>query len=94
MLQTVNPVYRSLNRHLLVLGVERRLFFFLLLTCLTLFITFSSLLAPAVLFLVLWTGARLATQSDPKFLHIVLNSRRFALRYDPAKFSQKAAENE
>jgi type IV secretory pathway VirB3-like protein len=87
MSHTINPVFRSLNRPLLLLGVERKLFFFLLSSSLA-FFNLSGALAPAIiLFIVLWAGARFATRKDQQFLSILLNTRRFAARYDPAKFS-------
>ena len=88
--QTINPVFRALNRPLLVLGVERKLFFFLLTSCFGLFVVASALVPPLILFLLLWNGARLARGVDPQFLCIVLNSRRQAIRYDPAKFAAVA----
>jgi type IV secretory pathway VirB3-like protein len=85
--QTINPVFRSLNRPLLVLGVERKLFFFLLTCCFALFVGAGALVPSLVLFLLLWSAARLATRADKEFFRIALNSRRLAARYDPAKFS-------
>jgi type IV secretory pathway TrbD component len=82
---TINPVFRSLNRPLLLLGLDRRLLFFLLTSAVAIF-ELSGALAPAlVLFIALWTAARFATQKDTQALRIVLNSRRFSARYDPAK---------
>jgi type IV secretory pathway VirB3-like protein len=85
--QTINPVFRALNRPLLVLGVERKLFFFLLTTSFALFVVASALAPSLILFLLLWSGARFARGVDPQFFRIVLNSRRLGVRYDPAKFS-------
>ncbi len=85
----INPVFRALNRPLLLLGVERRLFFFLL-TATFAFFNLSGSLAPAiVLFVALWSGARLAQSRDPQFLRIVLNSRRWRALYDPAKIERR-----
>ena len=79
--QTINPVFRALNRPLLVLGVERKLFFFFLLTtCFALFVVMSALLPSLILFAMLWSGARLARSIDPQFFQIALNSRRQAVR--------------
>lgn len=80
-------VYRSLNKPLTVLGVERRLFFFLLTVAVALF-NISGALLPAVgLFVALLLLARGVTGYDPQFLRIVAVSNRFAARYDPGKFS-------
>lgn len=81
----INPVFRSLNRPLLVLGVERRLFFFLLTSCFALFVGAGALVPSLVLFVLLWSAARLATRTDKEFFRIALNTRRLAVRYDPAK---------
>jgi type IV secretory pathway VirB3-like protein len=85
--QTINPVFRALNRPLLVLGVERKLFFFLLTSCFGLFVVMSALLPALILFVLLWSGAKMARSIDPQFFRIALNSRQQAVRYDPAKFS-------
>jgi type IV secretory pathway TrbD component len=86
--RTINPAFRSLNRPLLLLGVDRRLFFFLLSSSLSLFELSGSPIPALVLFVALWAAARFAAQKDPRFLRIVLNSRRFSARYDPAKRCQ------
>lgn len=85
--QTINPVFRALNRPLLVLNVERKLFFFLLTSSFASFVVTSALLPSLILFVLLWSGARLARSIDPQFFQIALNSQRQALRYDAAKFS-------
>lgn len=78
------PVYRTLNKPMTLLGVERRLFFFLLLACFLLFHLTEALLPALLPFGVLWTCAKAATQYDPQILRIVVNSSRFGVRYDPA----------
>ena len=85
--QTINPVFRALNRPLLVLGVERKLFFVLLTSCFGLFAVTSALLPSLILFVLLLSGARLARTIDPNLLQIASRARRQAVRYDPAKFS-------
>jgi type IV secretory pathway VirB3-like protein len=78
------PVYRSLSKPMTILGVERRLFFFILMVAFLLFHLSETLLPALVLFGILWTLAKAATQADPQMLRILLNSSRFAARYDPA----------
>ncbi len=85
--QTINPVFRGLNRPLLILGIDRRLFFALLTSSFALFVVMSALLSSLILFVLLWSGAKLARSIDTQFFRIALNSRRQAVRYDPAKFS-------
>lgn len=78
------PVFRSLNKPMTLLGVERRLFFFILVVSFSLFHLSSALLPALALFGVLWMFARAATQADPHLLRILLNSSKFVARYDPA----------
>jgi type IV secretory pathway VirB3-like protein len=85
--QTINPVFRALNRPLLVLGVERKLFFLVLISSFALFVVTSALLPSLILFVLLWSGAKMARNIVPQFVRIALNSRQQAVRYDPAKFS-------
>jgi len=85
--QTLNPVFRALNREMLICGIDRRLFFFLLTSSFALFVVTSALLPSLILFVLLWSGAKLARSIDPQFFRIALNSQRQAVRYDAAKFS-------
>lgn len=83
----VRPVYRALSKPLTVLGVERRLFFAVLMLAVLMFNLFGEVLPALVVFAVLWLAARSATRTDPQILRIIINSNRFAARYDPAKWS-------
>ena len=78
------PVYRTLNKPMTLLGVERKLFFFILVVSFLLFHLTEALVPALVLFGVLWAFARAATQTDPQILRILINSNRFGTRYDPA----------
>ncbi len=80
-----HPVYRSLNRPLTILGVERRLFFLALVMGGATFNFFSSLLTGLLMFAALFVFGRWATLADPQILRILLNSSKFRSRYDPAK---------
>ncbi len=82
-----NPVHRSLNKPLTILGVERKLFFFVAVLGAATFNFFGSLLGGVVMFAVLYAAARLATTRDPEMLRIVLNASRFKTQYDPAKYA-------
>jgi type IV secretory pathway VirB3-like protein len=87
MKSTINPVFRSLNRPLLIFEIQRGLALFLISSSVGLF-ELSGALAPALLmFIALWAGARFVGHLDPQLLRIVLNSRQFGTRYDPAKRS-------
>jgi len=82
-----NPVFRSLNRPLTILGAERKLFFFALLMGAGVFNLMKTLFGGILMFLLLYLFARWATRSDPQMLRFLLNSTRTRTQYDPAKFS-------
>jgi type IV secretory pathway TrbD component len=82
---TCHRVYRSINKPLLIWGVERRLFFLALVMGAATFNFFGSLLSGLLMFAALYFLARWATVTDPEALRIVLNSSKFRSRYDPAK---------
>ncbi len=82
-----NPVFRSLNRPLTILGVERKLFFFALLMGAGVFNLMKTLLGGILMFLLLYFIGRWATRTDPKILRFLLNSGRTKTQYDPMKFS-------
>lgn len=81
-----NPVFRSLNRPLTILGVERRLFFFALIVAACVFNLFSSLAGAIGMLLALYFFARWATRTDPQILRFLLNSTKIRTQYDPMKF--------
>jgi type IV secretory pathway VirB3-like protein len=80
-----NPVYKSINKALTVMGVERRLFFVAMVMGAATFTCFSSLLAAVLMFAVLYLAARQATKIDDQILKILLNSSTFKPQYDPLK---------
>ena len=81
-----NPLFRSLNRPLTILGTERKLFFFALIMGACVFNLFSSLLGALGMFFALYLFARWATRTDPQILRFLLNSTKIRTRYDPTKF--------
>ena len=81
-----NPIHRSLNRPLTILGAERKLFFLSALIGAGVFNFFGSILGGLLMFAVLFLLARLATAKDPQLLRILLNASRFRCRYDCAKW--------
>ena len=85
-----NPVFRSLNRPLTILGAERKLFFFALILGACVFNLFSSLLGALGMFFALYLFARWATRTDPQILRFLLNSRNVRNQYDPMKFEPVA----
>ena len=81
-----NPLFRSLNRPLTILGAERRLFFFALVMGACVFNLFSSLLGALGMFFALYLFARWATRTDRQILRFLLNSTKIRAQYDPMKF--------
>ena len=81
-----NPVFRSLNRPLTILGAERKLFFFALVIGACVFNLLNSLVGAVVMFFALYLFARWATQTDPQILRFLLNSAKVRTQYDPMKF--------
>ena len=83
----VNPVYRSISRPLIILGAERKLFFFAMCVGAGTFNLLGSLLGGILMFLLLYFAARWATETDPQILRILLTSPKLKTQYDPSKFS-------
>jgi type IV secretory pathway TrbD component len=82
----INPVYRSVNRPLTLLGVERRLFFFAAIIGVATFNLMGSFLGGLLVFLALYFLAQWSTRNDPQMLRILLNSSRYKPLYCPVKF--------
>lgn len=84
-----NPVYKTLNRPLTIMGVERTLFTTALFTGAGFQVLFSSFLGAVVIFVILLSLARTATRRDPKMLVFIIQtmSRRFRVEYDPSKYT-------
>lgn len=78
-------VYRSLNKPLTYLGVERTLFFFFCVSAVGAFNLFNSLLAGIAVFLGGFAFGTWVTNTDPAFLRILAKSSRYKARYDAAK---------
>ena len=71
-----NPVFRSLNRPLTVMGVERKLFFLALLMGAAVFNLLHTFLGGILMFFLLYWFARWATRTDPQILRFMMNSTR------------------
>ena len=82
----INTVYRTLQRPLTMLGVERKLFFFAMCMGAATFNMLSSLLGGILMFVLLYFAARWATNTDPQILRLLLSAAKFKSQYDPAKF--------
>lgn len=81
-----NPVFRSLNHPLTILGAERKLFFFALVMGACVFNLLNSLAGAIGMFFALYLFARWATRTDPEILRFLLNSTKIRTQYDPMKF--------
>jgi type IV secretory pathway TrbD component len=81
-----NRVYKSLNRPLTILGVERKLFFCAAVMGAATFNLVGSFLGGILVFAALFVLAQSATKSDPQILRILLNSAKFKSQYCPMKF--------
>ena len=82
----VNRVYKSLNRPLTILGVERKLFFCAAVVGAATFNLMGSFLGGILVFAALFLLGQSATKSDPQILRILLNSSKFKSQYCPMKF--------
>jgi type IV secretory pathway TrbD component len=87
--RTCHPVYRSMNKPLTIWGAERRLFFLALVIGGATFSFFGGLGSGLLMFLLLYFGARWATETDRQLLRILLNSAAHRVRYDPAKLGRR-----
>ncbi len=83
----INPVFRSLNRPLTIIGAERKLFFFALMMGAGVFNLLKTFLGGIFMFLALYLLARWATKTDPQILRFLLNSAKTRTQYDPMKFA-------
>ena len=80
-----NRVFKSLNKPLTYLGVERTLFYFVCVAAFAAFNLFNSILAGMAVFVGGFAFGHWATNSDPAFLRILAKSERYKNRYDAAK---------
>jgi len=83
----INTVHRSLSRPLMILGAERKLFFFAMCVGAGTFNLLDSLLGGVLMFVLLYIVARWATKTDPQILRFLLTAPKLRTQYDPAKFS-------
>ncbi|HEY6251313.1 MAG TPA: VirB3 family type IV secretion system protein [Candidatus Angelobacter sp.] len=84
-----NPVYKTLNKPLTIMGVERTLFATALFTGGGFQVLFSSFIGAIVTFAILLFLARIATRRDPKMLVFIIQAigRTFRAEYDPCKYA-------
>lgn len=82
---SMHPVYKAMVRPLMLLGVERRLFFLALLLGAATFNLFYSLLAGLLTFSIVYGFARVCATVDAQMLPILLRSLSGRPRYDAAR---------
>jgi type IV secretory pathway TrbD component len=87
-----NRVYKSLNKPLTYLGVERTLFFFVCVAAVGAFNLFNSLLAGIAVFIGGFAFGTWVTNADPAFLLILAKAERYKTRYDAAKRADPRVE--
>src|SRR5215813_1234163 len=87
MQRRLNPVFRSLNSPLTLMGAERKLFFFALVMGAAVFNLLHTFVGGLLIFALLYCFARWATRTDPQILRFLLNSAKSRSQYDPMKFS-------
>ena len=87
MQRRINPVFRSLNAPLTLMGAERKLFFFSLVMGATVFNLLHTFLGGLLMFALLYWFARWATKTDAQILRFLLNSAKSRRQYDPMKFT-------
>ena len=87
MQRRLNPVFRSLNTPLTLLGAERKLFFFALVIGAAVFNLLHTFLGGLFMFALLYAFDRWATKTDPQILRLLLNSAQTRAQYDPMKFA-------
>ena len=87
MQRRLNPVFRSLNAPLTLMGAERKLFFFAMVMGAAVFNLLHTLLGGLLMFALLHGFARWATRTDPQILRFLLNSKKIRVQYDPMKFA-------
>ena len=86
-----NPVYKTLNKPLTIMGVERTLFATALFTGAGFQVLFSSFMGAIVIFVILLYFARVTTRRDPKMLVFLVQvmAHAFHDEYDPCKYEPK-----
>ncbi len=87
MQRRLNPVFRSLNAPLTLMGAERKLFFFALVMGAAVFNLLHTFVGGVLMFGLLYWFARWATRTDPQILRFLLNSAKSRTQYDPMKFT-------
>ena len=83
----INPVFRTINRPLTILGAERKLFFFAAMMGAGMFNLLKTFFGGILMFFALYMLARWATKTDPQILRFILNSAKTRTQYDPMKFA-------
>ena len=81
----VHKVYRSLNKPLTILGIDRRLFFLTVLAGAGTFNFFATLRGGLLVFACLYVLFRRINRDDPSALQILMRASGARAVFDPAK---------
>jgi len=84
-----NPVYKTLNKPLTIMGIERTAFATALFASAGFQVLFSSFFGAIAMFAVLLYFARLLTYKDPMMLLFIVQAMTGAFKsyYDPCKYT-------
>jgi type IV secretory pathway VirB3-like protein len=84
-----NPVYKTLNKPLTIMGIERTAFATALFTAAGFQVLFSSFFGAIAIFGILLYLARLVTYKDPMMLLFIVQAMTgtFKSYYDPCKYN-------
>jgi type IV secretory pathway TrbD component len=84
-----SPVYKAINKPLLLMGCDRRLFFAAVVIGTAIWNMLNTLIAALLTTVVMILVARFITATDPQLPRILLNSAKFAPEYDVMKFADR-----
>ena len=82
-----SPVYKAINKPLLLMGCDRRLFFAAVVIGTAIWNMLNTLVGALLTTAVMILLARYVTATDPQLPRILLNSAKFAPEYDAIKFA-------
>ena len=86
-----SPVYKTLNKPLTIMGIERTAFATALFTAAGFQVLFSSFFGAIAIFAILLYLARLVTYKDPMMLLFIVQAMTGAFKtyYDPCKYKPR-----
>jgi type IV secretory pathway TrbD component len=82
-----SPVYKAINKPLLLMGCDRRLFFSAVVIGAAIWNMLNTIIGSLLATGVMVVVARYITNTDPQLPRILVNSAKFAPEYDAIKFT-------